>query len=106
MRGMPCFALRSASGNDGGLGSGQRLIGVVHGRALGAGTTLRDDVTCVTLTTTALGGYTQFKLDFVKTHPRMCVASNFTVRDAMAYTNNHGYKQQWLARLKVRALYK
>jgi hypothetical protein len=53
-------------------------------------TALRHYIACHSLATAALGGYAQLKLDVVKTHARVGMAGNFTVRDAMADTDNHG----------------
>ena len=47
------------------------------------------------LTPAALGGHAQFKLDFVKAHARTNVASDFTVRDPAADTDDHG-SQWWI----------
>lgn len=54
-------------------------------------------VACASLAATALCGNTQFKLDFVETHAGIGVASNFAIRNSVAYTNDHGYRQLWLA---------
>lgn len=45
----------------------------------------------------ALRGNAQFKLNLVKRHACMRVACDLSVRNAVAYTNNHGVKQLWLA---------
>ena len=54
-------------------------------------------VACASLAATALCSNTQFKLDFVETHAGIGVASNFAIRNSVAYTNDHGYRQLWLA---------
>lgn len=60
-------------------------------------TALRNHVAGAVLTASALGGYTKFKLDFVKTHTRMRVACDFAVRNPAANTDDHGSRQLWLA---------
>ena len=54
------------------------------------GAALCDDIARAAFAATALRGNTQFKLNFVKAHARMRVACNFTVRNPVANTNNHG----------------
>lgn len=62
-----------------------------------AGTALGHDVAGAAFTSAALHGDSQFKLDFVKAHSCMRVACNLSVRNPAAYTDDHGYKQLWLA---------
>jgi len=54
-------------------------------------------IACATFAAPALGGHAQLELDLVERHARMRVACNFAVRNPAAYTNDHGYKQLWLA---------
>ena len=61
------------------------------------GTALRENFAGTAFTLAALGGNAQFKLDVVKPHARTCVASNFTVRNPVTDTNDHGDRQSWLA---------
>ena len=51
---------------------------------------LRDDITCATFTSSALGGQTRFKLNIVKAQARLGVPGDFTVRYIAADTDNHG----------------
>jgi hypothetical protein len=61
---------------------------------------LRYDIAGATFAATALGGYAQFELDFVKAHACTCVAGNLTVGNPAANTDDHGGRQcGWL--LKV-----
>lgn len=64
----------------------------MNGRTPRGGAALGNDVTRIALAAAALGGNAQFKLNFVKAHTRVGVASDFTIRDAVTYTNNHDYK--------------
>ena len=57
------------------------------------GAALGDDVAGAALAATALGSDPQLKLNLVKRHTGMCVARNLTVRNTVAYTNDHGGKQ-------------
>jgi hypothetical protein len=52
-------------------------------------------IACAAFALAALGGHAQFKLDFVKAHARTNVASDFTVRDPAADTDDHG-SQWWI----------
>ena len=70
---------------------------VVDGRDRMAGAALGDDIARAAFAAPALCGNTQFKLDFVKAHPRMRVACYFSVRNPAAYTDDHGYRQLLLA---------
>ena len=51
---------------------------------------LGDHISRTLLALATLRGNTQLKLDIVKTHAGMDMAGNFSVRDALADTNNHG----------------
>ena len=47
------------------------------------------DVTCAAFATATLGGHPQFELDIVKTQTGLRITRDFTVRNSVAYTNNH-----------------
>lgn len=70
---------------------------VVNGCDGVTGAALGDDIACAAFAASALHGNTQFKLDFVKAHPRMRVACYFSVRNPATYTDDHGYRQLLLA---------
>ena len=93
LRRMPCFALQDRGGKLNCLYAGF----VVDGRRGTAATALGHHVTGAGFAATALGGHTQFELNFVKTHARMCMARDLAIRNSVAYTNDHGCKQLWLA---------
>lgn len=96
-RGGPCFAFQNIGGKLNRLHRCAGLRFVVDGRDRMACTALGDDITCAAFAAPALCGNTQFKLDFVKAHPRMRVACYFSVRNPAAYTDDHGYRQLLLA---------
>ena len=54
------------------------------------GAALGDDLACATFALAALGGNTEFKLNFVERHAGSHVACDFTVGDSAAYANDHG----------------
>ena len=70
---------------------------IVDSRSIALGATLGYHVTCAGFAATALGGNTKLKLDFVETHPSMRMVCDFAIRNSVAYTNDHGCKQLWLA---------
>ena len=61
------------------------------------GAALRHDITRATFATAALGGDTQFELDFIESHACTNVACNFTIRHSAANANDHEVKALWLA---------
>ncbi len=64
------------------------------------GTALRDHIAGATFALAALGGDTQLELYVVKAETRTHVAGDITVRNALAYTNDHGGKQSgWLLKI-------
>jgi hypothetical protein len=61
------------------------------------GVALGNDIARASFALTTLGRNAQFELDFVKAHPGARMASDFTVRDATADTDDHGgTKAGWL----------
>ena len=74
---------------------------VVDGGAGAARAALGDDVAGTGFALAALGGDTQFKLDLIKTHAGVRVASNFSIRNPVADANDHDFKQLWLAGYKM-----
>jgi len=96
-RGGPCFAFQDIGGKLNRLHRRAGLRFVVDGRDRMTGTALGDDIACAAFAAPALCGNAQFKLDFVKAHPRMRVACYFSVRNPAAYTDDHGYRQLLLA---------
>jgi hypothetical protein len=90
---MPCFALQNRGGKLNCLHDGL----IVDSRSIALGATLGYHVTCAGFTATALSGNTKLKLDFVETHPCMRMVCDFAIRNSVAYTNDHGCKQLWLA---------
>ena len=66
----------------------------MQGRNRCLGAALRNQITGGTFAAAALGGDTQFKLDFVKTHASPGVAGDFTVGNSAADTNDHGSGQR------------
>lgn len=73
-------------------------MGLIMNRCHGmAGAALGHDIARAAFTLAALHGNAQFKLDFIKAHSRMGVASYFPVRNPAAYTDDHGCNQLWLA---------
>ena len=70
---------------------------VVNGRDRVGCTALGDHIACAAFAAPTLHGDSQFKLDFVKAHPRVSVACYFSVRNPAAYTDDHGYRQLLLA---------
>lgn len=70
---------------------------VVNGRNRAARAALGNHIACAAFAAPTLRGDSQFKLDFVKAHPRMGVACYFSVRNPAAYTDDHGYRQLLLA---------
>ena len=90
---MPCFALQNRGGKL------NRLYArfVVNGRCTPFGAALCHHVTCAGFATPALGGNAKLKLDFIKAHASMGMTSDLSVRNSVAYTNDHGCKQcGWL----------
>ena len=55
---------------------------------------MRHHVPGTTFALAALRGNTEFELDFVKAHAGAGMTGNFTVRDAAADTDDHGWA--WL----------
>ena len=55
---------------------------------------LRHHIARAAFAAAALGGYTQFKLYFVKAHAGPGVAGDFTVGNSAADTNDHGSGQR------------
>jgi hypothetical protein len=55
------------------------------------GAALRHNVPHATFALPALGGNTEFELDFVETHASLCMAGNFAVRNSTADTYDHGW---------------
>ena len=69
----------------------------MNGGMCATGAAFVHHVTGAAFAATALGGNTQFKLNLVERHTRMCMACDFAVRDPVAYTNDHDVKLMWLA---------
>lgn len=63
---------------------------IVHCRDRGAGVALCHQIAGAAFTVAALGGNTQFQLDFIKTHACPGEAGNLAVRDAVADADDHG----------------
>lgn len=83
---MPCFALQNRGGKL------NCLCGdfVVDGCRAALAATLGDHIARAGFATSALGGYTKFKLDLVKAHASVRVACDFAIGNSVANTNDHG----------------
>jgi hypothetical protein len=62
----------------------------VDGRYCTSGAAFGHHIARAGLALTALRCNTQFKLNLIEAHASVCVAGDFAVRDAVAYTNDHG----------------
>lgn len=51
---------------------------------------LGNDIPRASFALAALGGHAEFELDFVEAHSGARMASDFTVRDSTAHTDDHG----------------
>ena len=69
----------------------QRVNGLPNIGARAGDAALLDNIPCATFTLAALGRYTQFKLNLVKTHSGAGVAGDVAIRNSAANANNHGY---------------
>ena len=59
---------------------------------------LGNDIPRASFALAALGGHAEFELDFVEAHSGARMASDFTVRDSAAHTDDHGKgSEDWLA---------
>ena len=70
---------------------------IVDGCHRMAGAALGHHIACAAFAAAALRGNSQLELDFVEAHARMRVACYLSVRNPAANTDDHGYKQLWLA---------
>ncbi|GGH55426.1 hypothetical protein GCM10010975_12980 [Comamonas phosphati] len=70
---------------------------IVDGCNRMAGAALGHHVARAAFAAAALRGNSQLELDFVKAHARMRVACYLSVGNPAANTDDHGYKQLWLA---------
>lgn len=65
-------------------------IALVDGCYGAGGAALCNNVACAAFATSALRSHTQFQLDFIKAQTGTHLACDFTVRDTVADTDDHG----------------
>lgn len=70
---------------------------IVDGCHRMAGAALGHHIACAAFAAAALCGNSQLELDLVEAHARMRVACYLSIRNPAANTDDHGYKQLWLA---------